>query len=326
LVSGQPQADFPSWQAQGYFLNTRRAGRKFLVVYSVFMIYLLITSAIFSELESSEMHADRIESEAILEELAAYNVSSSLYDSIEVVVKDYYEDNWDYSGSILFSFSLYSTTGYSSFTPSSKAGRVVAMVLGIPGILLCYLTVGALVNFFLRNLEKKFAASKPFALKSRNLALPPAQLTWGIVSGSFLFFLFLSAIFMLTEDWSFVDAVWFSYTTMGTIGFGDVTPDLVTENSTSFADVLYALFIVNLLLLGMTAIGMIVSMLLPYWNASPFFRDINSKLSHKHWGEGEDPHLARNPLHPETSSLGSEDAKTGRTNSLKSEEQEEIDL
>ena len=144
--------EFPSWEAQGYFLNTKRSGRKFLVVYLAFMTYLIITSFIYSAIELGEEDTDRATRQALLSELSEYNISSSLYEDLNEIVTEYYEDNWEFSGALMFSFSLYSTTGFSSFTPTNSTSRVICMILGLPGICLCYLTIGSFVNFILRNL------------------------------------------------------------------------------------------------------------------------------------------------------------------------------
>ncbi|GLH12847.1 Potassium channel subfamily K member 1-like protein, partial [Gryllus bimaculatus] len=117
------------------------------------------------------------------------------------------EPNWSFGQALFFSSTVVTTIGYGHVTPLSRAGKLFCMayaVLGIPLTLSLNARLGHLYP--------------PFNIRLLHL---------GLVGGALVvcFVLLPAAAFAALEpDWDFLDAVYYCFISLTTIGLGDYIP------------------------------------------------------------------------------------------------------
>ncbi|CAG7709890.1 unnamed protein product [Allacma fusca] len=128
--------------------------------------------------------------------------------------RDYQEEDsfGNFPAALLYCVSIISTIGYGSVSPKSMLGRILTVfyaAVGIP-LTLCYLaTVGDFMSRCIRTVYSK-------VMRKTGCSVPiPVSLI--------LVFFYLcggAGVFWWLEGWSFVDAVFFCFASLATIGFG----------------------------------------------------------------------------------------------------------
>ncbi|XP_067316951.1 potassium channel subfamily K member 6-like [Anolis sagrei] len=159
--------------------------------------------------------------------------------------------NWDFASAFFFSSTLITTVGYGYTTPLSDAGKAFCIfyaLLGVPfTMLLLTATVQRLVATF---------TSGPLEYLTRHWGCDRRALSCGhlfllAVGVLVAFFLVPAAIFStLEETWSFLDAFYFCFISLCTIGLGDYVPG---EQPGQPLRSLYKVSITVYLLLGLMA-------------------------------------------------------------------------
>ncbi|XP_030754935.1 TWiK family of potassium channels protein 7-like [Sitophilus oryzae] len=157
--------------------------------------------------------------------------------SANVGTMSYYQQNlhkWSFSSSFLYSLTLITTIGYGSVSPRTSWGKLVTIIyalIGIPLMLLYLSTTGDVLARSFRRLYGKLCGSKTNPqipqqqIQQRcacsNTVRVPVTLCLVIVlayicSGAMLFH--------RLENWSLLEGSYFCFTSLGTIGFGDLLP------------------------------------------------------------------------------------------------------
>ncbi|KAH0631458.1 hypothetical protein JD844_005790 [Phrynosoma platyrhinos] len=159
--------------------------------------------------------------------------------------------NWDFASAFFFASTLVTTVGYGYTTPLSDAGKAFCIfyaLLGVPfTMLMLTATVQRLVATFtsgpLEYLAQRWGYNRR-ALSCGHLFL----LAVGVLVA---FFLVPAAIFStLEESWSFLDAFYFCFISLCTIGLGDYVPG---EQPGQRLRPLYKVSVAVYLLLGLMA-------------------------------------------------------------------------
>ncbi|XP_042295976.1 potassium channel subfamily K member 6 [Sceloporus undulatus] len=159
--------------------------------------------------------------------------------------------DWDFASAFFFASTVITTVGYGYTTPLSDAGKafcIVYALLGVPfTMLMLTATVQRLVATFtsgpLEYLARRWGYDRR-ALSCGHLLL----LAVGVLVA---FFLVPAAIFStLEESWSFLDAFYFCFISLCTIGLGDYVPG---EQPGQRLRSLYKVSITVYLLLGLMA-------------------------------------------------------------------------
>ncbi|KAJ7303857.1 hypothetical protein JRQ81_011365 [Phrynocephalus forsythii] len=159
--------------------------------------------------------------------------------------------NWDFASAFFFSSTLITTVGYGYTTPLSDAGKAFCIfyaLLGVPfTMLMLTATVQRLVSTFtsgpLDYLDRRWGYNRR-ALSCGHLLLLSAVV---LVA----FFLVPAAIFsQLEESWTYLDAFYFCFISLCTIGLGDYVPG---EQPEQRLRPLYKVSVTVYLLLGLTA-------------------------------------------------------------------------
>ncbi|XP_044261008.1 potassium channel subfamily K member 17-like [Tribolium madens] len=133
---------------------------------------------------------------------------------------------WSFSSSFLYSLTLITTIGYGSVSPRTSWGKLVTILyalVGIPLMLLYLSTTGDLLARSFRRLYGKLCgigSQKP-PCSCANPVRVPVTLCLIIV----LAYICSGAVlFHRLENWSLLEGSYFCFTSLGTIGFGDLLP------------------------------------------------------------------------------------------------------
>ncbi|KAK7873201.1 hypothetical protein R5R35_006411 [Gryllus longicercus] len=136
------------------------------------------------------------------------------------------EPNWSFGQALFFSSTVVTTIGYGHVTPLSKEGKLFCMAYAVLGIPLTLVLLSALAE--------RLLVPATLLLQSLNARLghlyPPFNirlLHLGLVGGALVlcFVLLPAAAFAALEpDWDFLDAVYYCFISLTTIGLGDYIP------------------------------------------------------------------------------------------------------
>lgn len=190
------------------------------------LIYLLTGAAVFDSLESkAEENYKLILNNQINRFRRNVNMSDTEFEHLykHMIKKGHYSRNsqFDFSGSFFFCTLALALIGYGHSTPTSTFGKLFCIVyifIGIPISLIMFQSVGERLNGFLRYLLSKLKSTNFKFIKFQDKDVSNRDL---IISESFLtVILVLSAsyIFSVYEDWSYFDAIYYSFITLTTIG------------------------------------------------------------------------------------------------------------
>ncbi|XP_046449821.1 TWiK family of potassium channels protein 7-like isoform X2 [Daphnia pulex] len=156
--------------------------------------------------------------------------------------------HWTYTQSVFFASTVLTTIGYGNIAPQTTNGRIFCIffaLIGIPFTLTVIADLGMLMasavaavyhNVNQRSSWTKSQAAQTFGRKfgkSLSVVLVVALLIVYIAIGG--------GIFMIWEDWNFLESFYFCFITMTTIGFGDLVPAQTTYMLVSIAYILVGL-------------------------------------------------------------------------------------
>lgn len=123
------------------------------------------------------------------------------------------QQRWTFLGSIFFVNSLVTTIGYGSMYPRTNGGMLFTIVFGILGIPVMAYTLRLLATLIGDAVQSLVARESPKG----------GETTTALILGSV--FLFGGAlVFVFLEDWSYIEAIYFTVITLTSIGFGDYLP------------------------------------------------------------------------------------------------------
>ncbi|XP_069036676.1 potassium channel, subfamily K, member 7 [Lepisosteus oculatus] len=206
-----------------------------------YVLYVLLGGAVFAALEQAgevalrrelrEVRAAFLDDhrclreaplDALLEEVvsAGQHGVSALDDRSE-------ECNSDFTSSLFFVTAFLTTTGYGSTVPLSDQGKLFCVLfccLGIPlNLLLLSCLTQRLLPWVTRRPLRAARARWGVPPRPRRLALAHALALAGLTGA--LFFLLPAGVFCgLEGDWSFLEALYFCFISLSTVGLGDYLP------------------------------------------------------------------------------------------------------
>jgi len=136
------------------------------------------------------------------------------------------EPNWSFGQSIFFAGTVLTTIGYGHVTPLSEGGKIFCIVyalLGIPLTLIMFTAVVERVMILTSKLLKFLSDQLGHTYNAFNIRIIHLTI---LLSGLLVFiFLIPAAIFTALEhDWNYLDAFYYCFISMTTIGLGDYIP------------------------------------------------------------------------------------------------------
>ncbi|CAI4221417.1 unnamed protein product [Auanema sp. JU1783] len=188
------------------------------------LTYLLVGAAVFDALESdNELQQRALVHKVKTTLMSKYNMTEGDYDVLEaVIIKSVPHKagfQWKFSGAFYFATTVITTIGYGHSTPMTTGGKVFCMFYALAGIplgLVMFQSIGERMNTFagkLLRFAKKALGRDPSVTSSDLIKVASA---WGlliIVAGA--------VAFAQYENWTYLNSLYYCFTTLTTIGFGD---------------------------------------------------------------------------------------------------------
>ncbi|XP_056334323.1 potassium channel subfamily K member 6 [Danio aesculapii] len=203
-----------------------------------YFTYLLLGALVFSAIErpvEENLKADLSALKAEFLNLSCVN-STALESFLERVLKankygvsvlenTSLRTNWDLASSLFFANTMVTTVGYGHTTPLSDAGKAFSIVYALMGVPFTMLVLTACVQRLMHPLTYR-----PISACQRRAGLQPRSAS--VVHFIVLLFLVVLCFFVvpslvfstIEETWSFLDAFYFCFISLCTIGLGDFVP------------------------------------------------------------------------------------------------------
>ncbi|XP_045025614.1 potassium channel subfamily K member 2 isoform X2 [Daphnia magna] len=139
------------------------------------------------------------------------------------------DNPWEFSSALFLCMTILTTVGYGNFSPKSSGGKIFCMFYGLIGIPICGVFLASTSDYFSNSFlhlydrqQQKFQKEKRFDILHCSDLIFPCW-TCGLPLHSRSDFRFHRGLILFCfKDWSFLDATYFSFVTLTTIGFGDI--------------------------------------------------------------------------------------------------------
>ncbi|KAM6223422.1 potassium channel subfamily K member 6 [Rhynchocyon petersi] len=237
---------------------------------AAYAAYLLLGALLVSRLEGPHEAQLRAELEKLREQLLQRSpcVAASALDALVervlaagrlgrgVFANTTSDTTWDFASALFFTSTLVTTVGYGYTTPLTDGGKAFAIVFAILGVPATMLLLTASVQRL-----SLLLTHKPLSWLSLHRGWDPRQAArWHLVVllvvVVIIFFLVPAAIFVyLEEAWSFLDALYFCFISLSTIGLGDYVPG---ETPGQPHRALYKVLVTAYLFLGLVAMVLVL--------------------------------------------------------------------
>ncbi|XP_038817486.1 potassium channel subfamily K member 6-like [Salvelinus namaycush] len=203
-----------------------------------YVAYLLLGALVFSTIERPVENKLKSDIQVLKEEFLNQSCvnATSLENFLEKVLQankygisilpnSSASSNWDMASSLFFANTLVTTVGYGHTTPLSDTGKAFSIFYALLGVPFTMLVLTACVQRLMHPVTYG-----PISMCRQRLGLDPlaatavhfAILLLLVVLG---FFVVPAVVFSHIEDtWSFLDAIYFCFITLCTIGLGDYVP------------------------------------------------------------------------------------------------------
>ncbi|XP_023668030.1 potassium channel subfamily K member 6 [Paramormyrops kingsleyae] len=235
----------------------------------LYILYLVFGALVFSIIERPQEERLKIELKTLKEQFvnqSCVNVTSLENFLVRVLTANKYgvsmlrnassASNWDFVSSLFFASTLVTTVGYGHTTPLSDAGKAFCIIYALLGVPFTMLVLAVSVQRLMHLLTYK-----PIALCQRWAGWNPKRAgIWHFLLLLFLvvlcFFAIPSVIFSAIEtSWSFLDALYFCFISLCTIGLGDYVPG---EQPNQKLRSLYKISVMVYLLVGLTVMFLVL--------------------------------------------------------------------
>ncbi|XP_067830989.1 potassium channel subfamily K member 6 [Heptranchias perlo] len=240
------------------------------LLFLFYLCYLLLGALIVSLVE--QPHERRLREDLRLLKSRLLNSSSCLAESdlerflervltadrygVSILSNTSHNTNWDFPSAFFFASTLITTVGYGHTTPLSNGGKAFSVFFAVLGVPLTMLVLTVAVQRLMI-----FLTYRPIRLCQDRLGYTKRQVTRGhllllLLLALVSFFLIPSAIFSAIErNWSFLDAFYFCFISLTTIGLGDYVPG---EQSEQALRPLYKISVTLYLLCGLTMMLLLI--------------------------------------------------------------------
>ncbi|KAH9375467.1 hypothetical protein HPB48_008506 [Haemaphysalis longicornis] len=126
--------------------------------------------------------------------------------------------NWNFYNSFFFAITVVTTIGYGHLAPSTAWGRVFCVLYAVVGVPMTGILLAGIGDHFARGMVRGLKRARGH--RAPRLAIA-ANLCTFLLPWLLVFLLLPAAVFMFTEDWSYLEGLYYCFITLATIGFGD---------------------------------------------------------------------------------------------------------
>lgn len=126
-------------------------------------------------------------------------------------------EGWPAWRSFIFTGTLCATIGYGNIVPSTDQGKILVVlcgVVGIPCVMQSIFFLGQILLYLIHHVLCRCLHRTPRSFERNGVLLLISVISYS----------HCVLVYMFTEDWSFVDAFYYTFTCFSTIGFGDFVP------------------------------------------------------------------------------------------------------
>ncbi|CAG5127536.1 unnamed protein product, partial [Candidula unifasciata] len=237
----------------------------------LFVLYVSLGAAVFNLLEAGAELERKNELDDFVERFLNKNPCvnrSDLYDLLKKAVVDseivnYVVDNkthldrWDFSGAFGFVVSVVTTIGFGNMSPFTMEGKAVCVLYALFGIPLTLLVLGGLGETMLKFIKRIKKCRNPMCHHT-----PKVNRTLNVFYitslGVIIIFVAPAAMFTYVEQWHFMESVYFCFTTLSTIGFGDYVIGIHETRLTNiYAHEFYEVIAYVWILLGLAYLSLV---------------------------------------------------------------------
>ena len=172
------------------------------------------------------------------------------------------ELKWNFASSLLFAFTAITTIGYGNLSPDTVLGKLICLVYCLLGIPINAFFITSIGSYFQGKLKKFMSRWSNGSETKVFLMKITFQVLIYLILGPLLFILVPALVLIHIEvEWSYLEAIYFSFITLTTIGFGDLVPgkSLETLNRLGNWEYVYLAGILIWGIFGLCYLSMIMS-------------------------------------------------------------------
>lgn len=152
-------------------------------------------------------------------------IESILFRGISPLQRDLNSSNWKFGQSFLFAVTVVTTVGYGHIHPMTPDGKIACMLYAVVGIPFTLIFLSAVVQ---RLLSPTFSLLSALTARLPQMDSLQVRLLHLATMGSLFFLLAVIlpsvAFYLLEPGWSMLDATYFVFISITTIGLGDYIP------------------------------------------------------------------------------------------------------
>ncbi|KAF2363695.1 Potassium channel domain [Trinorchestia longiramus] len=161
---------------------------------------------------------------------------------VDSITKGGYEvmapkDIWTFPAALMYCLSVFTMIGYGHMTPKTVPGKISTIlyaVIGIPLYIVYFMNMGRVFaktfKFLYRSFYKCLSRDRRKIDEEARLAgyeepsilVPSTACIWVMI----LYVLFGTVMFAEWENWTYLNACYFSFTSLAKIGIGDIVPGI----------------------------------------------------------------------------------------------------
>ncbi|GAB5571481.1 potassium channel subfamily k [Lynx pardinus] len=169
-------------------------------------------------------------------------------------------NNWNWPNAMIFAATVITTIGYGNVAPKTPAGRLFCVFYGLFGVPLCLTWISALGKFFGGRAKRlgQFLTRRGVSLRKAQITCTAIFIVWGVL----VHLVIPPFVFMVTEEWDYIEGLYYSFITISTIGFGDFVAGV---NPSANYHALYRYFVELWIYLGLAWLSLFVN-----WKVSMF--------------------------------------------------------
>ncbi|XP_065060735.1 potassium channel subfamily K member 3-like isoform X2 [Rhopilema esculentum] len=208
----------------------KRNAKQLIALLAGFCFYLMVGGFIFQATENGRNTGESKMTEIFHQLRAKDNLTRKEFDrivtEIQLVYKlTHYESKWTFYSSMYFCGSVVTTIGYGHMTPKTDAGRIILLfyaLVGIPLNLWTLKVMGDVITSLLTNLVSKFEKT---VLRRQELKHIKLKVVAGMAALNITVLLLGGLMYKVSENWSYIEGIYYCFIVYSTIGFGDLVPN-----------------------------------------------------------------------------------------------------